>query len=390
MTLRECPVCESEAARELLFHQSFDHGGPVGTGYDVVACLNCGAGFADHIAGQDVFDQYYKAQSKYEFRQTGGLESAYDRRRFERIADEIEEVLPDKKSRILDVGCATGGLLAVLHQRGYRFLLGVDPSAACCEAAHRVHNIDAKCVTLLQLKELKTEFDCVIMVGVLEHVRNLRDSIAVARDILSPSGVLYTAQPDVTAFSTTLKVPFQQFSMEHINFFSPLSLIRCMLECNLKEMRSWRWLTEWREGISDSVLSAAFERCTVAGSLVHDDQTAPALRKYIECSAGLEVDVVRRIDHLVGSQRPVIVWGAGTSVRRLLTTTNLARANIIAFVDANPHIQEAQLAGRAVLAPEELRAYDCAVVLGSAIYEYEILTNMREQLGVTNPVLRLF
>ena len=48
---RPCPVCESLADREVLHRQRFIEG-PLGDGYDVVVCRNCGTGFADGIPSQ--------------------------------------------------------------------------------------------------------------------------------------------------------------------------------------------------------------------------------------------------------------------------------------------------------------------------------------------------
>src|SRR5204862_8283469 len=105
---RECPVCGGRA-RRILFHQEFaaiEHATPI-TGYDVVVCERCGCGYADGVADQTAFDEYYREMSKYEYAQRGGAESEYDSRRLALIADLIAPPLPRAEARILDVGCAT-------------------------------------------------------------------------------------------------------------------------------------------------------------------------------------------------------------------------------------------------------------------------------------------
>src|SRR4051812_27365459 len=110
---RPCPVCESRGRRDVLHRQQFV-GGPLGDGYDVVVCTACGAGFADRIPEQADLDHYYAERSKYEYAQNGGEESPYDFKRFELIAEQVMSFLSSRDAAILDVGCATGGLLACL------------------------------------------------------------------------------------------------------------------------------------------------------------------------------------------------------------------------------------------------------------------------------------
>src|SRR5205085_3901333 len=72
-------------------------------------------------------------------------------------------------------------------------------------------------------------FDVVIMVGVLEHLRDLDGAFDDLRALLAPDGIVYIEVPDVTAFADWSNAPYQDFSTEHINFFSPISLSNLML-----------------------------------------------------------------------------------------------------------------------------------------------------------------
>src|ERR1039457_6347128 len=64
---RLCPVCGSGRSKPL-FRQSFAQPSTAKLmdGYTVVVCDQCGAGFADDIPPQSVFDEYYRDLSKYE------------------------------------------------------------------------------------------------------------------------------------------------------------------------------------------------------------------------------------------------------------------------------------------------------------------------------------
>jgi len=130
----------------VFFHQEFaavEQATPV-TGYDVVVCQRCGGGYADGIPDQAAFDRYYRDMSKYEYAQRGGAESEYDGRRLALIADIIAPHLQSPEMRILDVGCASGRLLANIRERGFVNVTGLDPSDSCAAAAARLYGVEPR------------------------------------------------------------------------------------------------------------------------------------------------------------------------------------------------------------------------------------------------------
>jgi len=444
---RPCPICDSIGPRTFLHRQRF-YEGPLGDGYEVVVCNACGAGFADGIPSQAELDRYYAEQSKYTYAHADGTESPYDFKRFELIADQLEPHLPSKSARILDIGCATGGLLAVLKRRGFANVIGSDPSPACVEAARRLHGIEVRTAALAQHQDWTDRFDAILLVGVLEHVREVRAAGRVAADLLKPDGLLYCAQPDVEAFAECVNAPYQQFSMEHVNFFSRDSLARLMAAGGLVPRATWHWMVEWREGVTDSVLSGVYARgadrptvrpsdCSTVipssdsplsppsnfkltdfsisdcqfvanarnkiscrspsspppnfklSSFPPDSITKPALQRYLAASQVADAAISQKIEALVVSRQPILVWGAGALTRRLLASTRLADANIAAFVDSSSHLQGTQLAGRIILAPAQLAGRPEGILICSVTFEQEITRTIREQLNLPNRLITL-
>ena len=115
---RPCPICGSTRSR-LLHSQSFEQLSEIHllNGYDVVVCQDCGAGFADRIPPQAIFDDYYRDLSKYEYEYRGGQGTEYEELRFRETAKTIIPHIRGRQSRILEIGCATGQLLSVLKSR---------------------------------------------------------------------------------------------------------------------------------------------------------------------------------------------------------------------------------------------------------------------------------
>jgi SAM-dependent methyltransferase len=413
----------------VLYRQRFLDG-PLGDGYDVVVCRQCGAGFAEGIPAQAELDRYYAGQSKYTYDHAGGAESPYDFKRFETIADQVIPFLPSREVRILDVGCATGGLLSVLKQRGFGNVLGVDPSPACVQAARRLHGVEVRTANLAQLAGWQERFDLILLVGVLEHLRDVQPAVRTVAGCLKAGGMLYCAQPDVAAFADCVNAPYQQFSVEHVNFFSEASLNRLMAACGLAPRRTWRWMLEWREGVTDSVVSGIYAAPPAAEVLsaksqvsrirppptaapqissseppsalessffhlesrraaAYDRETEPALQRYLAKCGVEDLKLTTAIEQLVSSREPVLIWGAGTLTRRLLESTRLAEANIVAFVDSNPGIQGRRLAGRDIISPAQIAGRRETIVVCSKAFEREIVRMIRDQMHIANPVITL-
>ena len=114
---------------EILHHQRFvlPAGHILADSYDVVWCGACGFAYADTAADQATYDRYYAAFSKYEDNKTsaGGGGSDWDSRRLRETADDIAGVVSNREARVVDIGCANGGLLAELRSCGFGNLLGI-------------------------------------------------------------------------------------------------------------------------------------------------------------------------------------------------------------------------------------------------------------------------
>lgn len=389
---RACPVCGS-SSRRVYFHQSFaavERATPI-DGYDVVVCDACGGAYADGIPDQAAFDRYYGDMSKYEYAQRQGAESEYDQRRLHLIADLIASGLPSRDVRILDVGCASGRLLANLRERGFHNVVGLDPSAVCAATAARLYGIDVRAMTLGSLSRTGERFDVVVMVGVLEHLRDLSAAFDQLRLVLCPSGLLYVEVPDVTAFADWDNAPYQDFSTEHINFFSPPSLRNLMtrhgfvplyLEQNHRE-QSYRTVM--------SNISAMFRHDGAATlQLEADHVSAKGLERYLARSAGDEHRLHTAIDAIATEGRSILVWGVGTHTARLLATSRLADANIAAFIESNARYHGKSLHGRPILPPGALKDRFEPVLVSSRVFQNEIARQIRDDLACGNELILLY
>jgi SAM-dependent methyltransferase len=389
---RACPACGAREP-ETVFEQRFAElsGAFLLDGYDVVACSGCGCGYADHLPSQDAFDEYYRNLSKYEYGDHDGVQPASDRARFADIAAFIAPFVPSPEARIVEIGCSTGGLLAALRELGFPNVLGVDPSPYCGTAAKRIHDLTVQVGSLSDPLDDCGPAGMVVLVGVLEHVRDLEVALAKIRKLLEAHGRIYVEVPDVTEFARFLDAPYQQFSIEHVSYFSPISLDNALRRAGFMPLRVAQIAKRWTARSTMPVIAAVYERSrgTTLSAAV-DDETRRALLEYTERSRAIEQGVKRVIEDLAASQRPLIVWGVGTHTAHLLSSGGLDRANIRAFIDSNPKYQGQTMRGVPVLAPSALRERSEAVLISSAVYQQEITHQIRENLGCANEVILLY
>lgn len=155
-----------------------------------------------------MFDELAPAYDKHMVRDLGY-------RLPKRVADQLVDIFPDRKFNLLDLGCGTGLLGAVLGPiDGY--ILGVDMSSKMlAEAAkhkvyykfHQVNLLEALAATPAGTFEAITALDVLIYVG------DLQQTLADAYRVLAPGGVLIFSceHGDVTGPDSQLQ-PFGRYT----------------------------------------------------------------------------------------------------------------------------------------------------------------------------------
>ena len=252
-------------------------------GYDVVACQDCGFCFADSIPEQMIFDHYYTEMSKYEYSDHDGIQSDTDLQRFREAADLISPHL-DTNVSLLDIGCATGGLLAEFKRRGFADLFGVDPSPACAETTQRLYGIPARPLSISTLDQLGDRFDVIVLTGVLEHLRDVDFALNMMKTCLRSGGYIYYEVPDATRYDQHFSAPFQFFSMEHVNFFSPKSLTNLLARFSFSCIFTERVTRHLSPIAIEPGIGSLFrwDSPNLAETpFMRDDETEAALRRYI-------------------------------------------------------------------------------------------------------------
>jgi SAM-dependent methyltransferase len=105
------------------------------------------------------------------------------------------------QSRILDAGCAGGGLLAALQRRGYRKPAGVDPPPATCAQLPRGRIGAAWQGWPGKLPSGIGTFDCVVLYHVLGQILDVPPALDILRRLMSGRGIVYVKVPGAARYA---------------------------------------------------------------------------------------------------------------------------------------------------------------------------------------------
>jgi SAM-dependent methyltransferase len=137
---------------------------------------------------------------------------------------------------VLEIGCATGDLLAEARRRGAR-VTGVDVSAWAAEAARRRHGVEVLTGTLESLDNSLGRFHVILALEVIEHVENPREFLQLLSRHLLPGGYTLISTPNYRCarrFGGEWS-GFQR-SLEHLYFLSDEVLSRMAAATGLEEV----------------------------------------------------------------------------------------------------------------------------------------------------------
>jgi 2-polyprenyl-3-methyl-5-hydroxy-6-metoxy-1,4-benzoquinol methylase len=368
-------------------------GHPLSDGYDVVCCRDCGFVYADTAVTQEEYDTFYRIYSKYEDQKTstGGGDSSWDAKRLQTVAIAVADFVGSRDARILDVGCANGGLLRALKELGFHDLTGLDPSPACAENTRRTPGVRAFVGSLGDLPADVGTFDCVILSHVLEHVQDLRLAIAAVARLTAVGGCIYLETPDAARYDECLVAPFQDFNTEHINHFSLASLVNLARTAGLSPVRHGFKTLESPPPLPYPAVFAIFRKGpqTASAARVPDEELKGRIKEYIDRSRDLMRSINCRLREVVNKSPELIVWGTGQLAMKLLAETALGDARVVAFIDGNPINHGKTLHGQPILAPEAARGLRYPIVITSMLHQEAILRTIRGRLELSNPVITL-
>jgi 2-polyprenyl-3-methyl-5-hydroxy-6-metoxy-1,4-benzoquinol methylase len=146
------------------------------------------------------------------------------------VARRVHELLAERPSRIIDIGCGAGELLMDLDAMGHEVVgVEIDPASTARQVGTRL-KVFSGTAEDLPAELTPASFDCVLLSHVLEHCRQPIVALRNLHALLKPDGLLLCEVPNNAA----LALERQGCSWEmldvprHLQFFTRNSLAAAM------------------------------------------------------------------------------------------------------------------------------------------------------------------
>lgn len=168
-------------------------------GFTLVRCPGCGLVFQDPQPSDADLQRTYYHDSEWTRAQ---LVEPMRTRLIERAEWQVEMLkqagIHANGQRLLDVGCAAGTFMTFAQQAGWQ-TTGVELGEATAQAG-RSRGLDVRTGTLRDAYAglEPGSFGLITFWDVLEHVRDPRDELALARELLRPGGMIAATMPNVS------------------------------------------------------------------------------------------------------------------------------------------------------------------------------------------------
>lgn len=368
---RICPIC-SCSKKTFLYKQNFNNKDiSLMDNYDVVVCKGCGFVYADNIPPQRDFNKYYESMSKYEFNNKGVVPDDYIAY-FTKI---IEFLIPhiNKNSKILDIGCSTGALLSIFKSKEYSNVLGIDP----CTSGENIKT---------NISDFNTDekFDLIILSATLEHLVNF--NMEKIRSLLNDKGLLFIEVPDIERFDLYINT-FQQFSIEHINYFSQYSIRNLLSKFSFKIIEMKRGENKLNHTLDPDIFILSRKTDENNFKIIRDDISELKIKNYISKCSEFDLKIKKIIKEKLSDKEKIIIWGIGTHTQRLIDFLDLSK--ILYFVDSNKRYINKKLNGIKIKSPDDIKE-KVPILISTYSHQEEIAHQIKEELKLNNKIIKIY
>lgn len=193
LELVDCPLCESHDGRVL---------GREGACFRVLRCKSCGLIYVSPRV-VDPERSFWGAREGYlaaAEEVLNGREPSFRDPNYNEVLDLLERRIP--RGRLLEVGSHLGFALRLAQARGWE-VVGVEPSRPLAELSREYFGVPVLTGLIEEVDLPNASFDAVLLIDVLEHVKNPRQFLARVERLLRPGGVVALQLPNT--YFTLLK-----------------------------------------------------------------------------------------------------------------------------------------------------------------------------------------
>jgi SAM-dependent methyltransferase len=154
---------------------------------------------------------------------------------------------------VFDLGCASGGLLQAVRERGNPNVLGIEPSAHAAALARERYGLDVRSGRLDDARLPDASLDAMLMSHVVEHLPSPSWTLTEIARALRPGGfvVLWLPNADSLAARCWGEAWMGYDAPRHLYTFTPVTLTALLHSRGfvVQEIRHERIGLEWSWGI---------------------------------------------------------------------------------------------------------------------------------------------
>jgi len=240
--MRPCALCGS-----LIFKPALECGG-----FSFVKCKNCGLAqrnpqpdkneiltrYSDTY-GNDYLSYELENEAAFLKLQQLALKDA-GFSRLEKTLFAAAKKLYAESPSILDIGCATGALLASLRDKGWR-VTGVEISPGAVYAKNE-RKLDVRDVPLEENNFPENSFDVILASHLIEHLNEPKIFLEETYRILKNNGSLFVTTPDISGFQSLLfGSRWRSAIFDHLYLFSRRTLSKMLKTVGFKVVSCHSW-----------------------------------------------------------------------------------------------------------------------------------------------------
>ena len=170
-----------------------------------------------------------------------------DRRKYQYGIDLIETLSPPPYKKIMDIGCGSGGFLQVANENGWETCVGIDANSRYGDIYSEAKGIQFLQSSFEQLdfERLGTDYDCISMWNVLEHLYDIQSIVTDVKRMLKRGGLFFILVPNVESLATRIiRERSPTFNWKHVSHFTRGSLDKLMTSCGLSPVHFETVITE--------------------------------------------------------------------------------------------------------------------------------------------------
>jgi hypothetical protein len=313
---------------------------------NIINCKSCSFYYTQSKSIEKDYNNYYLTHNNY----TGSEFVCKDKDR--QTYDFLLKNLDTSVKSILDYGSGSGGLSKLLTS---------NYSVSTYDVGNDLP---------------KGNSDCIVLSHVLEHIYNPVEFIRMISSYVRDDGFIYIEVPNANGYEKMKGFgSLQEINIEHINFFSPYSLSKTMIQCGYTPVL----LTQGSFIMLDNEYQAI-------RAIFQKNKNTTSVEKYINEGVIQIENIKRSLPDLKGR---VFVYGCGQFLYKIISYLQ-EKYTIQAIIDDNPNFKNKTLNTLNILpfssVKDTLTSSDTVLITVGAVYIKIIQERLRENYSGLNIV----